>query len=352
MMVWKVARYLEQPAGGFLNPHAMDVFELKTQDELFPFEMETITGGEMGMTVDYLTRYILTGNLQESFSISLKGASKVKELKTAEQLISKIKGLDEESIIAAIRLTSFDVVVRNPMAFIKGGWSPAMTFSAETITNIQIMVNRCLQFFEEYGPVIDQELVFPGAYTKNVSSGDADYMTTDTIWDIKTTQKDVSISDTFQLLLYYLMSQHSELDKYSTIKKIGIYNPRLNKIHIISINDIDKRILHYINRFIIGYKDDEATFKGLKEALDSRPKYPHYHSKRGIAKLLDQLIKLDSPDREIVYLIRTINSELIRYKLAECIEEDDIKTAKEAWEKSVELMKKYNEKPSRPLLDC
>ncbi len=27
MMVWKVARHLEQPVGGFLNPNAMNVLE-------------------------------------------------------------------------------------------------------------------------------------------------------------------------------------------------------------------------------------------------------------------------------------------------------------------------------------
>jgi hypothetical protein len=71
-----------------------------------------------------------------------------------------------------------------------------------------------------------------------------------------------------------------------------------------------------------------------------------------MTRLLEQLIKLDSPDREIIYLIRVIKSELVRYKLAECIENENITTAEEAWKKSVELMKKYNEKPQRPLLDC
>lgn len=78
---------------------------------------------------------------------------------------------------------------------------------------------------------------------------------------------------------------------------------------------------------LLGYVDDAATFKGLKEALDSS-------------------------DREIIYLIRTIKSELIRYKLAECIENENITTAEKAWEKSIELMKKYNEKPRRAFLDC
>ena len=352
MMVWKVARELEQPAGGFLNPHAMSEGELDSGDALYPSEMETVSGGEIGMAVDYLTRYQLTGNLAEAFTISLKGAEKIGKLGTAEKLLKKIHSLDKDSVLAAIELSSFDVVVRNPMAFINGGWNPARDVSDETIKNIQIMVKRCLQLFEKYGPVADYELVFPGAYTDNVSSGDADYMTADTLWDIKTTKTDINIDETFQLLLYYLLSQHSELDKYKNIERIGIYNPRLNKVHLIAVDDIDKRILSYINRFVIGYKDEEASLSDLKDALDSRPKYPHQRNKKGTAKLLDQLVKLDSPEREKVYLLRMIKAEHIRSMLAESIEEDNIRTAEEAWKKSVELMKKYNERPRRPFLDC
>lgn len=352
MMVWKVARELEQPAGGFLNPHAMSEYELDNNDELYSCEMENVSGGEMGMAVDYLTRYQLTGNLNEAFAISLKGAEKIGKLETAEKLLEKIHDLDDESVLAAIELSSFDVVIRNPMAYVNGGWNPARNVSDETIKNIQIMIKRCLQLFDEYGPVTGYELVFPGAYTDNVSSGDADYMTADTLWDIKTTKADINIDETFQLLLYYLLSQHSELDQYKAIKKVGIYNPRLNKVHIISVDDIDKRILSYINRFVIGYKDEEATLSDLKDALDARPKYPHQRSKKGTSKLLDQLVKLDSAEREKVLLLRTIKAEHIRSALAESIEKDNIRTAQEAWNKSVELMKKYNDRPSRPFLYC
>ena len=75
------------------------------------------------MAVDYLTRYQLTGNLNEAFAISLKGAEKIGKLETAEELLGKIHGLDEESVLAAIELSSFDVVIRNPMAYVNGGWN-------------------------------------------------------------------------------------------------------------------------------------------------------------------------------------------------------------------------------------
>ncbi len=110
--------------------------------------------------------------------------------------------------------------------------------------------------------------------------------------------------------------------------------------------------MSYINRFVIGYKDEEATLSDLKDALDARPKYPHQRSKKGTAKLVDRLLKLDSAEREKVLLLRTIKAEHIRSALAESIEKDNIRTAQEAWNKSVELMKKYNDRPSRPFLDC
>ena len=85
--------------------------------------------------------------------------------------------------------------------------------------------------------------------------------------------------------------------------------------------------MSYINRFVIGYKDEEATLNDLKDALDSRPKYPHQRSKKGTDKLLDQLVRLDSPEREKVYLLRIIKAEHIRSALAESIEKDNIRTA-------------------------
>ncbi|MCR5402352.1 MAG: hypothetical protein K6E91_00820, partial [Butyrivibrio sp.] len=167
--------------------------------------------GSIGTAVDYLTRFHLTGNLKESFAISISGATRAGKLELAEKLLEEVNGLDKKSIIATVKLASFDVFVRNPIRAMMSRLNQTTNVSDEAIYNIQIMVKRCLQLFDEYGPITGCHLLFTGAYTKNISSGDADYITADTIWDIKTSKKDIGIQDTYQILLYYLLSQHSDL---------------------------------------------------------------------------------------------------------------------------------------------
>jgi hypothetical protein len=345
MMVSNVAVAIEQPVGGFLNPNAMHLSSLETEEELYPRELENITGGEVGTTVDYLTRFLISDNLEDSFHISLKGAKLANMESIAEDLLNRIKGIDKESVEAAVRLVAFDVFVRNPIQILFGGWNPPGEISEESVHNIQVMVTRCLLLFKEYGPVKDYNLVFPGAYTKNVDSGDADYMTSDTIWDIKTTTRSLRITDTFQVLLYYLLSQHSNDDKYKSIMNIGIYNPRLNKKYIIGINEIDSRITGYINKYIIGYENEEATFNDLIKAIDERPKYPHYNRKRGTEVLLKQLVNLDCTDIEKIIIIRLSRLEYVRLDLGRYIETNNIKTFEEAYKKELELLCKYHTPP-------
>ncbi len=343
MMVSKAVKWIEQPRGGYLNPHAMQVSELNTDDYLYPSENESITGGEMGTTVDYLTRYILTGDIEKAFSISLKGAKIADMSDQAEHLLNSIHGIDKVSVDAAIHLVAFDVYIRNPVSALMGGWNPPTLITDETVSNVQTMVKRCLKLFDEYGKCLDCYLVFPGAYTKNIDSGDADFMTKDTIWDFKVSQKDISVRDTFQLLIYYLLSQHSDLDKYGSINKIGTYNPRLNRLHLISVEEIDIRILKYLNKYIIGYDDENASFNDFIQALDERPNYPRYNRKPGTEKLLEQLVLLECTDLEKIRLLRTSRNEYVRMRLGRYIEDEEIRSFMEAFKKLCELKRYYHD---------
>jgi hypothetical protein len=126
---------------------------------------------------------------------------------------------------------------------------------------------------------------------------------------------------------------------------IGIYNPRLNKKYIIGINEIDSRITGYINKYIIGYENEEATFNDLIKAIDERPKYPHYNRKRGTEVLLKQLVNLDCTDIEKIIIIRLSRLEYVRLDLGRYIETNNIKTFEEAYKKELELICKYHTPP-------
>ena len=54
--------------------------------------------------------------------------------------------------------------------------------------------------------------------------------------------------------MYYIMGIHSKKDEFKNIKKIGIYNPRLNKVYQYEIKNISNSIIKEIEDNVICYK--------------------------------------------------------------------------------------------------
>lgn len=97
-------KQVKQPRGGYINPRTMNVVELGGGiDELNP--EENVHASLVGLAVDYLTRFMSGSSVEESFKISMMGAEVIKEEKTARKLMTGIKGLDEKSIINAIKIS-------------------------------------------------------------------------------------------------------------------------------------------------------------------------------------------------------------------------------------------------------
>lgn len=85
----------------------------------------------------------------------------------------------------------------------------------DTIKNIRLMVERSVKFWNEYGPIIKDGFTFePNGYTKTVDTGDGDYLTADTLWDFKVSKSKPTNKHTLQLLMYWIMGQHSGQDTY------------------------------------------------------------------------------------------------------------------------------------------
>lgn len=81
---------IKQPKGGYIKPSAFKKFEI--HDGIVLNENENIHSSIVGMTVDYLTRFIIGANLHDAFEVSLRGASiaelmgQENSLLTAEEL--------------------------------------------------------------------------------------------------------------------------------------------------------------------------------------------------------------------------------------------------------------------------
>lgn len=245
-------KQVKQPRGGYINPKAMTVVELGDDIGVLNPE-ENVRANLVGLAVDYLTRFMSGTTVDKSFQISMIGAKIIKEKTKAQTLIKDIKGLDDKSIINAVKLSGFDICYRTGVM----GYRSVDEIEPDVITieNIRIMVKRSLKFFEQYGPKILDGFTFDGGYTDIVSSGDGDFTTVDTLWDFKVSNTKPKKEHTLQLLMYWRMGLHSRHSEFKNIKYLGIYNPRMNVVYQLNVNDIPDEVISEIEKEVIGYKN-------------------------------------------------------------------------------------------------
>lgn len=242
-------KQIKQPYGGYLPPKLFSVDELIDGKELS--REENIHPSLVGLCVDYLTRFMNGASLEEAFKISLYGALMIEKSEASSDLLSKITGLDDTSIISACQLAGFDVIFRAG----RSGYKPVEDIIPDeaTILNIRIMVERSLAFFEEYGSIVKDGFTLEGGYTDTITAGDGDFLTADTLWDFKVSKTKPTKDHTLQLLIYYLMGIQSVHPEFQSITKLGIYNPRQNKVFLLNIADISDDILKTVKKEIIRY---------------------------------------------------------------------------------------------------
>ena len=249
-------KQITQPRGGYVPPARMTPTPLsddhpeplKTSDEKFSPTL-------MGLAVDYMSRLGRGNPPTSAFGTSLMGAYLLgpEEFDRAADLIGRIKGLDHDSLVAACRLTGYDVVSRNGGV----GFKPVEQINPSTVAtdHIATMVRRIAAFVASVGPVVADGFHFdPDGYTETVSQGDGDLLTADTLWDIKVSKNPPTKENTLQLLMYYLMGHHSGQDIFSTVTCMGICNPRLNTIYRLPAADIDPQTIAAVSHDVIGYR--------------------------------------------------------------------------------------------------
>lgn len=251
------ANEVRQPRGGYLPIKAFSKIERKDNRELYP--QENISASLIGMCVDYLTRYMTGSSKKAAFDISLKGARRINKIHIARALLSNISGIDDLSIISACKLVGFDVCYRSSTKYYKP--VEEITPDQKTIDNIRIMLERSLEFWKDFGPIRQYEFTFEGGYTNEVTSGDGDYLTDDTLWDIKVLKSTPTSKNTLQILMYYIMGKHSDYRTFDRIKKLGIYNPRLNVAYLLPVTLIGSHVYKEVAEEVIGYKGNTGQRK-------------------------------------------------------------------------------------------
>lgn len=268
---------IKQPRGGFIKPSDM-VVEFQN-DGIQLNQEENVHASIVGMSVDYLTRFMNGATLEDAFGISLRGAQMADNFgvkgsfSAAIKMLHEVKGLDDVSIVNACKLVTFDVWFRNAPAAMMAKTYKETNPDKATVENIRTMVNRSLAFFKKYGPVIKDGFTFEpvngkesdykrmcetkkgswGGYTGTVETGDGDFLTKDTIWDFKVTVSEPTNKHTLQLLMYWIMGQHSGQEIFKTITNIGVFNPRLNKVYLFALSNLTKEVIEVVEKDVICY---------------------------------------------------------------------------------------------------
>lgn len=92
-----------------------------------------------------------------------------------------------------------------------------------------------------------------GGYTAVVSKGDGDFLTEDTLWELKVRKARPDSKQTMQILMYWIMGQHSNQWIYKSIRKLGIFNPRHNMVYLYHIGKVPLEYIKFIEEKVICY---------------------------------------------------------------------------------------------------
>ena len=268
---------IKQPRGGYIKPSEFDTIVM--DDGVILNEVENVHSSVVGMAVDYLTRFITGTDIVDVFTVSMQGAMMAEKLgvkkamSIAEKFLKGIKGLDDKSVINTCKLVTFDVWCRNPFGAMMAKRYNETNPDKATVENIQILVKRSLAFFEKYGPIIKDGFTFEpvnpddkayekmiktgkgsyGGYTFTVESGDGDFLTADTLWDFKVSKSKPTNKHTLQLLMYWIMGQHSGQDVFKGITNLGIFNPRLNTLYLLDVSKVSADVIKAVENDVICY---------------------------------------------------------------------------------------------------
>lgn len=242
-------KQIKQPRGGYVPPRSLEAEEFTDEITLHP--EENISPIIVGIAVDYLTRIALGHAAERSFRVSVVGAGRVGETDTALRLLPQVTGLDPVSVVAASKLSGFDVAGRgNPM-----GYRPVEDINpdATTIENIQALVKRNLRFLEQTDSITLSGFQMIGGYTDTVTHGDGDILTLSAVIDFKVSKNPPTKENTLQGLMYLLMGKRSMFGEFDLVERFEIYNPRLNVAYRKGLADIDPEVIQAVERDVIGY---------------------------------------------------------------------------------------------------
>ena len=265
---------INQPYGGYLPSKMFMCKQYSDNKEVKPLSDKYYSMVQGTMTDD-LVRLECGFNRNDVFRLAILGANLldaamlcftsgydgVMAINKTRELLSRVNGLDNNSLHSVYRLVELESCYRNINNVIKTDvyslLNPCKYFEFDTMANnIRAMVERTVKFIRGINKgKIYSGLTFEGGYTLNVNSGDCDYIVGDTLIDLKcSVSKNMRSDWSLQLLMYYIMGLHSENSSiFENVRYICIFNAVYNKSYTLDISKIDDKTMYIVSKDIIGY---------------------------------------------------------------------------------------------------
>lgn len=323
--VTKRVEQILQPKNGYIPIRLFKVNQL--QDNLQTVNYETpeesrLLSPYLGSVVDYVSRYLYTGNLYSSFYTTIYGIksymcfdggsypslSKLnledlivlyQDFKVKINSIKNIKFNDySKNNLDIIRNIFTLVQADNVLWSVEEPYGMFQKFNNKyefvfkgnyeipeyVCKNALISIQRTVHFYKSL-----KNIRFMEVFTNSelITHSDCDFISHDTIWDLKVSSLDIYNNSrvkswTLQILIYYLMIKdrnHHNYSKYTSVKNIGIFNPFTNTSYTLNIDSlINEPFIQEIKDEIIGFNwkpeyglriDKPSAIKRMKDLLET-----------------------------------------------------------------------------------
>lgn len=172
--------------------------------------------------------------------------------------LSKIdESLSDSCLQAAVKVCVFDDYRLSNIRHRHDRWNKRSLSKAE-LSCVRSIITAAIRMFDYYKgiEIFDFET---NSSAQRVSIGYGDYITKDTLWDMKCSVREELKDDwTLQILIYYLLLAASS--DVSAIKYIGILNPVQKTAHRISVAKLKKNkdVLIHVCVKVMGFSESEA----------------------------------------------------------------------------------------------
>ncbi|GCE63870.1 hypothetical protein MHSWG343_08770 [Candidatus Mycoplasma haematohominis] len=254
----KRAREYVQTCEGLLNPNLFKVTHIPTTIEVS--DVDDIPQSLVKLTTVYLYRALnFKADHEDVFAIPLQVADENSDdpdipiskgwRDKANEFLFQIKGLDDQSIVAAIRLTGFHSYYPDEEITLD-----KLIVGDKSVANIRQLVSRMAEFGSSVGLKHDPSefvsihwirsvrILIPGVYSH--------FLDGDTFWKLTVFSPGEVLSkeETLELLIYYMfLSRARQFSNwFSKVTKLGIFDARTNNTFVVNLSDISQDVLKIV----------------------------------------------------------------------------------------------------------